>query len=77
MTRLNELTEAARTLSPEERTRLIELLWDTLDPDSSAPSMPDWHRVGLDDRLAEHAADPSSAVPWEEARARLAARRRP
>ena len=73
MTKLEELKEAARALTAEERAELIEVLWDTLDPDSTAPAMPDWHRVGLDQRLAEHEADPHSAVPWEEARERLMA----
>lgn len=77
MTKLQELTDAARALSADERARLIELLWDTLEPESDAPAMPDWHRAGLDARLAEHEADPGSVVPWDEARVRLAARRRP
>lgn len=75
MTKLEELKVAARALSAEERAELIELLWDTLEPDSTAPVMPDWHRADLDRRLAEHEASPDSAVPWEEARARLIARR--
>ncbi len=77
MTKLHELTDAARTLSADERAQLIEYLWDSLEPESSAPVMPDWHRSGLDERLAEHEADPDSVVTWEEARERLAARRRP
>ena len=77
MSKLDDLTAAARTLSDVERAQLIELLWDTLDPASTAPSMPEWHRTGLDERLAEHEADPASVVSWEDARDRLAARRRP
>lgn len=75
--RLRQLTEAARALSADERAQLIDLLWDTLEPESRAPAMPDWHRAGLDERLSEHEADPASVVPWEVARERLAARRRP
>ena len=77
MTKLHELTESARRLSAEECAQLIELLWDSLEPESSAPVMPEWHRSGLDERLAEHVANPDTVVPWDEARERLAARRRP
>ena len=74
---LKRLTEEARRLTAAERAELIERLWDTFEPDSDVPGMPDWHRAGLDQRLAEHEADPGSIVPWAEARARLAARQRP
>ena len=77
MTKVLELTEAARALSAEERAQLIECVWDTLEPESRAPAMPDWHRAGLDERPAEHEADPETIVPWAEARELLAARRRP
>ena len=77
MANLHDLIDAARTLTNEERASLIEHLWDTLEPESTAPNMPDWHKTGLDERLAEHVADPDSVVAWEEARQRLTARRRP
>ncbi len=74
---VKRLTEEARKLTPEERAELIEQIWDTLPPETAAVSIPDWHRAGLDRRLAEHEADPDSVVQWREARARLAARKRP
>lgn len=74
---VESLLDEARKLTPEERAMLIERLWDTLPPETSAVPVPEWHRAGLDQRLAEHEADPGSVVPWEEAKVRLAARRRP
>ena len=73
---VKRLTDEARKLSDEERAALIEQLWDTLPPETTAIPIPDWHRAGLDARLAEHEADPASVVPWEEAKARLANRQR-
>lgn len=74
---VKRLTDEARRLTPAERAALIEQIWDTLPPDTADVPMPDWHRAGLDARLAEHEADPGSVVPWEEAKARLIARKRP
>ena len=74
---VKRLTDEARKLSADERAALIEQLWDTLPPETAAVPFPDWHRAGLDARLAEHEADPASVVPWEEARVRLASRKKP
>lgn len=77
MTKLHELIAAARTLTDEERVQLIEDIWDSLEPESPAPVMPEWHKTGLDERLAEHETSPEAVVSWEEAHQRLAERRRP
>lgn len=73
----DRLAKEARSLSADERAKLMDLLWETFEPDSPDLPVPEWQNAELDHRLAEHEADPKSAVSWEEAYARLAARCKP
>jgi putative addiction module component (TIGR02574 family) len=57
-------------LGPQERYRLIGLLWDSL-PDDAHFTPPDWHIRELERRLAAADADPAAAEPWETVLARL------
>jgi putative addiction module component (TIGR02574 family) len=62
-------------LTPAERIQLAEDLWDSISEDSSnLPPLTEEERAELKRRLEEHRRDPSTAVPWEEVRARLASR---
>ena len=65
-----------RRLSVAERIQLVEDLWDTIVEDSPADAFPITPELAaeLDRRLAEHEADPSTAIPWEMARARISKR---
>ena len=67
------LTEALK-LSPGDRLRLIEALWDTL----SEEDIPVTREEGalLDARLADLEANPGDQSPWSEVRARLEQRPR-
>jgi len=58
-------------LSEAERIQLAQDLWDSIPPASGSLSLTDEEREELERRLAEHRADPSSSIPWEEARAQL------
>lgn len=58
-------------LSEAERIQLAQDLWDSIPPASEALPLTEEQRQELERRLAEHRADPSSAIPWEEVRARL------
>jgi putative addiction module component (TIGR02574 family) len=58
-------------LSEAERIQLAQDLWDSIPPDSALLGLDEEQRREFDRRLAEHDADPGSAVPWDEARARL------
>jgi putative addiction module component (TIGR02574 family) len=65
-------TEAEiRDLAPEERIRLIELLWESFADDPSSLPVTDAQRAELRRRVAAHDADPDSARPWSEVRAEL------
>ncbi|TKB77638.1 MAG: addiction module protein [Nitrospira sp.] len=59
-------------LSPAERIQLAEDLWDSVAarPDL-LPALSDDQRQEIERRVAEHARDPSSALSWEDVRARL------
>ena len=59
-------------LSVSERIQLVEDIWDSIAAEASntvelsQAQMAELHR-----RVAEHRADPSTAVPWEEVRSKL------
>lgn len=58
-------------LSVRERVRLVQDIWDSIQPTAEALPLTDEQREIIDERLAEHRRDPSTAVPWEEVRERL------
>ncbi len=58
-------------LSVSERIQLVEDLWDSVAADPENVPLTDAQKRELRRRLAEHKADPDSAIPWEEVRRRL------
>ena len=59
-------------LSVSERIQLVEDIWDSIAaeaPDTVGLSQA--QKAELHRRVAEHRADPSTAVPWEQVRAKL------
>ena len=59
-------------LSPAERIQLAEDLWDSVVASPEImPGLTAEQIAELERRLAEHVREPSRAVPWQEARARL------
>ena len=68
----NTLSELLK-LPPRERAELAMALWESLtDAEREAELVltPE-QETELDRRLAEHIANPASAVPWEEVRRKL------
>ena len=62
-------------LSPAERIQLAEDLCDSVAAQpENLPALSDDQRREIERRVAEHTRDPSSALTWEEVRARLWAR---
>jgi putative addiction module component (TIGR02574 family) len=53
-------------LSPEERLRLIEIIWESLAAAPSSLPLGDAHRAVIDERLAEHERDPDDVVSRDE-----------
>ena len=67
-----------RALPVSERLKLIDDLWESIveeAPDLAFPVTPGLS-AELDRRLAEHDAEPSSAIPWERVRDGDASKRR-
>ncbi|HEY7650369.1 MAG TPA: addiction module protein [Methylomirabilota bacterium] len=60
-------------LPARERVDLAMALWDSLTPAEQKAEfdLTPEQSAELDRRLAEHIADPASAVPWEEVRRKL------
>jgi len=63
-------------LPPQERAEIAIALWESLtDAEREAElTLSPEQEAELDRRWAEHLADPSSAVPWEEVRKKLLGR---
>lgn len=53
-------------LSVEERLRLIELIWESLNANSAEIPLSDAHREILAERMAEHERDPDDVVSLDE-----------
>ncbi len=51
-------------LSVEERLRIIDLVWESLDP--SVVPVSEAHLKVIEERLAEHRRDPDSTLSLEE-----------
>jgi putative addiction module component (TIGR02574 family) len=69
-----ELLTELMALSPAERIELVEFLWDSVELKN--PSLTAGELDELERELAEHRADPSSALSWEEVREWLWSRRK-
>ena len=67
MTR-DALLAAFRKLPRKERFKLMEQLWDEIEP-VKLP-IPDWHKEELD-RCLEDTPENVANIPWEEVRKRL------
>jgi putative addiction module component (TIGR02574 family) len=63
--------DAIRKLSVADRLALVEEIWDSISEDPSAVPATEEQLAEAHRRLAEHDADPSTAVPWDQAEAEL------
>ena len=53
-------------LPPEERLRLVELIWESLGATPSAVPLGDAHREAIDEELAAHQRNPNDLLTLEE-----------
>jgi putative addiction module component (TIGR02574 family) len=66
--------EAIRELSVSDRLALVEEIWESISDDPTMVPVSEAQLAEARRRLAEHEADPTTAVPWDEAEKRLRAR---
>lgn len=66
-----QLEEEILRLSVEERIRLVQNISDSIAADSEPEPLSDDHVGIVQRRIAANRADPSRAIPWDEAIARL------
>jgi len=57
----NDITEILK-LPAEERLRLVELIWESLNATPSAVPLGDAHRAAIDEELAEHRKSPDDVL---------------
>ena len=67
--------DAIRGLSVAERLALVEEIWESISDDPSAVPVSEEQLAAAHRRLAAHDADPSSAIPWDQAEKRWQNRR--
>lgn len=66
-----------RELSLAERIQLVEDIWDSIAAENpDAIEVTAAQREEIRRRVREHDADPATALPWEQVRARLLRRDR-
>ena len=70
---LSATLDALLQLSPDQRAELALALWESLsDLDRATElALSREQEAELDRRLAQHLADPASAVSWEDVRRKL------
>ena len=69
---MSSITADFKKLPISERIQLVEDLWDSIaeeSPDSLQLSAPE--RAEMQRRYADHLANPSTSIPWEQVRAML------
>ena len=69
MATLQDLIDAAQLLPADERSRLIEALWDTMTPEDWYPPSAEWIAESQR-RSDEHDAGRMTDSPWSEVRDR-------
>jgi putative addiction module component (TIGR02574 family) len=58
-------------LSLPQKLQLVESLWDQIAESQETLPVPEWQKEELDRRNERYESNPSSGVPWEEAKRRI------
>ena len=65
---MQPIIESFRKLSPNEKIRLLQDLWDEVAEEVAQTPLSESHRRLLDERLQEHDEHPNDVEPWEKVR---------
>ena len=63
--------DAIRQMSVPDRVQLAQDIWDSLQPSAEELPLTEAQRRIVNERLAEHDADPSTAISWDELQKRV------
>ena len=63
------IMDEALKLPIEERIELVEQIWESIAHAPGQPELTDAQKQEIQRRMADHAADPNSAIPWEQVKA--------
>lgn len=69
-----ETIPSLRQLPPKAKRQLAEELWDNADAEEGEITVEAAVMTLLDQRLAEHAAEPQAVAGWDEVKSRVFAR---
>jgi putative addiction module component (TIGR02574 family) len=58
-------------LGVDERLRIVELIWESLVTQPEQVSVTDAQRAVLDERLADHEANPHDVISWDDLKDQL------
>lgn len=72
MTKL-QLQREILQLPLEEQLELAEGIWENLEEAPDQPSIPEWQRRVLNERIAADEADPDAGSSWHEVKQRILA----
>ncbi len=58
-------------LSVAQRIELVETVWDSISADAQILPLQDYERNEIEQRLAEHEANPADIATWQEVKTAL------
>lgn len=71
---LSATLEEIKTLSIDDRIRLVQAIWDSIGADSQQLTLTEPQKQELSRRMADHKANPNAVIAWETVKAQARAR---
>ena len=65
---IDSIVSSFRELSPEDKIRLVQNLWDQIAQEIARMPLTDSQRRLLDERLADEENNPDDVEPWMKAK---------
>jgi len=62
------ITESFRKLSPSEKFRVLQELWDEVAEEVASEPLSESQKLLLDERIQQHVENPSDVEPWDRTR---------
>lgn len=66
----------AKTLSVDDRIRLVQAIWDSISHESEQLELTEVQQLELSRRLADHEANPQAVASWQDIKAQALSRAR-